>query len=109
MYSAAEIVVLVDRLGRDAARGESADGVDELGPAGVVERDVQQQPVAAGGLLERVVDRSAGVVGELLEPAEQPDADALRPELGGLAPDRMLEEREQAARPRRPSGPSSRG
>ena len=35
-------------------------------------------------------------VGQLVEPAEQPDADALRAQLVGLAPDGRLEEAEQA-------------
>ena len=71
---------LVDLVGRDAARGESPERVDELGPAGVVEGDVEQQPLAAGGRVERLADRRPGRVGQLVEPAEQPDPDALRRE-----------------------------
>ena len=82
--------------GGGARRHEPADGVDELGPAGVVERDVEQQPFAVRGRVEGLVDRAAGLVGQLVEPAEQPDADALAPQLVGLAADRRLEQAEQA-------------
>ena len=86
---------LVDVLGRDAARGEPPERVDELGPAGVVEGDVEQEPLAVGGRLERLADRRPGRLGQLVEPAEQPDPDALGAELVGLAPDGRLEQAEQ--------------
>ena len=100
---------LVDRLGGRAGRHQLADGIDELGPAGVVEGDVEQQPLPLGRGVERLVDRAAGLRRQLVEPAEQPDADALAAELVGLAPDRRLEQAEQARGPRRRSEPSSRG
>ena len=48
--------------------------------------------VASSGL----ADRSAGVVGQLLDTPEEADANALRAELGRLAADRRLEQTEQA-------------
>jgi len=88
---------LVDRLGGPAARDEPAHGIDELRPAGVVERDVQQELIAAGRLREGLADGSSRVVRQLVEAAEEADPDALLLELGRLAPDRLLEEGEQAA------------
>ena len=46
-------------VGGDAARGEAPERVDELRPAGVVEGDVEEQPVAAGRLVEGALDRAA--------------------------------------------------
>ena len=69
---------------------EPPDRVDELGPAGVVERDVER---GAGRRrrcsLERVADRARGCRRQLVEPAEEADPDALRAELRGLAADRL--------------------
>ena len=44
--------LLVDPLGRHAGPDEAPDGIDQLRPAGVVEGDAEDQPGAAGGLLE---------------------------------------------------------
>ena len=100
---------LVDLGRRDAAGGKLPDRIDDLGPPGVVERDVEEQPLATGCRVERLADRRPRGVRQLVEPAEQPDPDALRLELLGLAPDGRLEQPEQARSPRRPSAPSSRG
>ncbi len=85
------------------------DGIDDLGPAGVVERDVEQQPLAVGGGLEGLVDRGSGRVGQLLEPAEQADPDALGAQLLGLARGSPPPAGRRGRSPRRPSAPSSRG
>src|SRR5689334_24586715 len=47
--------LLVDLLGRDAARGETTERVHELGAAGVVEGDVEQQSLASGRRVQRVI------------------------------------------------------
>ena len=82
-------------LGRDPVRRERPERVDQLGPPGVVEGDVQQQPLAIGGRAEGICDRRSCLRRQLVEPAQQPDPDALRPELLGLAADGRLEEAEQ--------------
>ena len=51
---------LVDLVRRDATRGQPPERIDELGSAGVVERDVQLQLIAAGGRGERLCDGAAG-------------------------------------------------
>ena len=53
VYSAPRDRVLVDLVGRDAARGEAPERIDDLRPAGVVEGDVELQPRPAGGRRER--------------------------------------------------------
>ena len=60
VYSARAIAASSISSGGIAARDEAPHGVDDLRPAGVVERDVEQQPVAVGGRLERLVDRRPG-------------------------------------------------
>ena len=96
VYSAAVDRGLIDRLRRCAVCDEAADGVDELGPARVVERDVEGQPVAAGRRIEGLGDRAARLAGQLVHAAEEPDPDALVAQLVGLGADRGLEEAEQA-------------
>ena len=42
-----------------------------------------------------LLDRRAGLGGQLVNPPEEPDADALRAQLGGLIADRILEQPEE--------------
>src|SRR4029077_1653181 len=86
---------LVDVLGRDPARRERPERVDQFGPPGVVEGDVQEQPIAIRGCPEGIGDRRPRLRRKLVKPAKEPDPDALRLELLGLAADRRLEESEQ--------------
>jgi hypothetical protein len=86
---------LVDRLGRDAARGQPPERVDELRPARVVEGDVEEEPIAVGRARQRVLDRLARGRRQLLAPAEEPDPDALRAQLVGLVANGLLQEPEE--------------
>ena len=52
--------------------------------------------LAFRGRVEGVVDGTARLVGELVHPAEQPNADALATKLVGLAADGALEQAEEA-------------
>ena len=87
---------LVDLVGGHAALDQAPEGVDDLGPAGVVEGDVQQEPFARLGRRQGIGDRAAGVRRELVEPSQEADADTLLRQLGRLALDRVLEQLEQA-------------
>ena len=87
--------VLVDLLGGQPVGDAAPGGVHDLVAAGVVEGDVEHQPVAAGGRGQRLLDRRAGRRRELLHPSEEADLDALLAQLGGLVADRHLEQAEE--------------
>ena len=60
------------------ARGDPPERVHELGPAGVVQGDVELEPGRRRRCASSAsLDRAPGLVRQLLEPAEQPDPDAL--------------------------------
>src|SRR6266511_2502948 len=88
---------LIDLVGGDPTRCQTAKGVHELGAAGVVEGDVQRQPGAGRGLGEGALDGRAGVGGQFREAAQNVDADALLDEPVGLPAHRRLQQGEQAA------------
>ena len=110
MYSASLIVRSSISSAAMPRGGDAPERVDELGPAGVVEGDVELQAGALGrrGPSASSIDDRV-VVGQLLEPAEQPDPDALRAQLGGLVADGGLEQLEQARDLVVGAAPSSRG
>ena len=95
----------------DAARRDQApDRVDELGPAGVVEGDVQEQPVAAGGLA-RAPRRSSGGCPRAA-PRARPRSRTRTPWRAQLRASRSgwpARAGRRGPRPPRRSGPSSRG
>src|SRR4029078_9975573 len=90
-------LISFDACGGAALGRERPERVDELRPAGVVERDVEEEAGPAGSLFERLADRAAWAVWQLLAPAQEADPDALFAELRGLAPDRLLQQPKEPA------------
>ena len=81
VYSAPEMAASsIPRAARPLA-ATAPDRVHELRPAGVVERDVEHEAVAAGGRREGGLDRGPRLGRQLLETAEEADPDALPAQL----------------------------
>src|SRR5436190_350523 len=85
------------RTTAERARSRSTRSAAEAAVApGVVQGDVELQPIARRGATESVHDGRSRLRGKLLEPAEQVNAYALLAKLVGLVADRLLEQAEEA-------------
>src|SRR5207247_10374318 len=76
--------MLVDLVGGNPGGDERACGVDDLGPPGIVEGDVERHALPATGPILRVADRAADVGSGSVQAADDPTPDALCAELIGV-------------------------
>jgi hypothetical protein len=88
---------LVDPIGGHTLIDEPLHGVHDLRPAAVVERDGHRAVLAGVGRARGFVHRAADAIGELVQPADDAEADAVRDQRRGLAADRLLEQRHERA------------
>ena len=90
--------LLVDLVGRDPVGHQPPDGVDDLGPAPVVEGHGQGAPPVAGGQLDRLVHAPQHPLGHPpVAAAGEPDPDPLLVQLVAPAHQQALVEPHQVA------------
>ena len=78
-----------------ALLGDAARGLDDLGPAAVVERDPEVEPRLARGRALELAHLLLQPVGRAVAPADEPRAHALLRQVGQLAVDRLAEDLHQ--------------